>query len=213
MTSRAINGQRENMLIQAWEQEAQKYAVDVQKLNSRQRAILEAAKEYFDTLKKNGVSISKNFPHEIDTYEMALAWVLKVGNNEDLLRRLFRSVVSVGHSKKVYIEHILYDPNVSIFQGFVAVHDIYDQYKKDIPATDWFEPVLAVLYYSLVCENIYKDNVREIRSKEATKRRKGSININTLFFLITVHYKDKEGQSFDWISITPTSQLRYANIN
>lgn len=179
---------------QLWEQEALKYANVVENLDPRQRYILETAAEYYQTLVKNGAIVGAKLPHKMKDYEMALAWVVRVGNNEDLLNRMFR--YAHGLNNIFNIEHVIYDTDVPVQRGFVEIHDTLDIKRRNITNTLWYEPVVVALYWALN----YKGDIK-VKSKAATKRRKGTIDLGTKNITCRIICREKEYEAFETIHI------------
>ena len=178
---------------QQWDQEAEKYEKVVLELTQTKKVILEIAADYYNFLAKKGMPVCDVFPHKMEDYEMALAWVVQAGNNKHLAEKMFRYIPGMDNMVTIY--PICYDIEDTEY-GFKPLHVPY--LKKEIPNDNWFEPVLTVFLWAYAnSKDIVQVKVKGIRNIKKT----GYIHIRTEDVMVDIAYDKKSASSFKSIYI------------
>ena len=181
----------EQQIKESWEQEASKYTDKVSKLDNVQKSVFTCSRNLYDTLKTNLTNHGKIdianvrstdfydgnvFPHSLKTNELAMAWIMKVGDNPDMLKRLFpnQAMKGLNRLRNVTIEKKLYDFNRP------GLNEIIKNGKSvDVPID--FKIVLVILRYALLCEIQKYDELISVETKRPGAIKNGYIKIETKY--------------------------------
>lgn len=190
---------KEQRIIQAWETEAQKY--ENTKLTEEQKQVVKAAKDFYNSIKKNltlkdkydislrriGAYSGAFFPHSVKENKVAIAWILKVGDNQKELEKLFPNQVN----NAIYPREVIRKP-YTVVEG-EKIEEIYS-----------FYPVLTVLSYLLQCENWECDGLISVKSqKPGVVSKVAQINATTTLYDICITYSGDVKQPYSSIRVTP----------
>ena len=192
--NRAQQTQTSITYAQQWDQEAARYEKKVEELTLTEKVILEIAADYYNFLAKKGMPVCNVFPHKMEDYDMALAWIVQAGNNKDLAQKMFKYIPGMDNMTTIY--PICYNLGDHTGYGFEPLHDPY--LKKDIPNDNWFEPVLTVFLWAYAnSKNITKVAVKKIGNIKKT----GTIHIRTEDIQVYIAYDKKSESAFKHIYI------------
>ena len=208
----------EQQIAQNWDMEARKYSSCVAKLSNVQKAVLACARNYYETIKANltdngkvdiayarysGNYSGEYFPHSLKTNELAMAWIMKVGSNPDMLKRLFpnQAMRHLSELRPVHFEGKLYDynrPGLKEFKQSGTSKDTLVDYRM----------VLVVLRYILLCEHQNYDRIECIETnKHGVLKRIGKIEIQTKYYFIYIPFKGLQGRAFNYIDVIPKKAI------
>lgn len=207
----------EQQISQRWDMEAERYRGLCHRLNNTQKAVLTSARNYYTTLKENityngeidisqvrgdGTYAGEYFPHSLKTNELALAWIMKVGDNNDMFKRFFPNQAMPGLAvlRPVHFEGKLYDYDRP------GLNEIKQAGLKEICVD--YRMVLVVLRYLIMCEFEHYDLINSVETKRPGKIMKtGSINVDTKYYMIYIPFKGTTGHAFDYIDIKPKKAI------
>lgn len=193
----------EQNIMDKWEQEAQKY--ENISLSDEQKQIVKAAKEFYNSIKKSltmkdkydisarrvGPYSGAFFPHSLKENKVAVAWILKVGDNQEELRRLFPN----QFNSAIYAREVIREP-FTVIDG------------EKIEEKCSFYPVLTILSYLLQCENWECDGVIDVKtSKPGVVSGVGQINARTALYDICITYTGDVRKPYSKIRVTPRSAV------
>lgn len=208
----------EQQISQRWDMEAERCSALCKSLNNTQRAILTCARNYYETIKakatdngaidisqlrEGGTYAGEYFPHSLKTNELALAWIMNVGDNPDMLKRFFpnQAMPSYAQLKPVHFEGKLYDynrPGLNEFKQSKTSKDTCVDYRM----------VLVVLKYLIQCEFEHWDQINSVETKKPGRLMKsGLIDVDTKYYMIYIPFKGTQGHAFDYIDIKPKQAI------
>ena len=208
----------EQQISQNWDMEARKYSANVAQLSNIQKAVLTCARNYYETIKaymtnngKNDIAYVRDnenfsgeyFPHCLKTNELAMAWIMKVGDNPDMLKRFFpnQAMRDLSELRPVHFEGKLYDYNRPGLKEF-------NQSGTSKETAVDYRMVLVILRYVLLCEFQHYDKIENIETKKPGALKKtGKIEIETEYYFIYIPFKGVQGKAFDYIDIKPKKTI------
>lgn len=214
--------QTEQQINAYWIQESKKYKTTVENLSAVRAYILTAARCYYDNIKSkatnNGTSelaevrefrgiSGEEFPHQLKTNEIAMAWVMKVGDIPDMLKRLLPNQAMPGLTelRPVHFENRAYD------YSRPGLHALSYQGRLMESAADYRIP-LVLFRYALLCDKQGYDRLNAVEiSKPGKLIQSGIISIDTEYYNINILF-NKKGNYFEFIDINPKENLLNRNM-
>lgn len=190
------------MVTSRWESEAMKYSNI--SLTKEQLKVVNAAEGFYRAIKKNlnlqriyslnekGINWYVDyFPRSITSKSMTIAWILRAGDNQAELNKLFPD----QYYRMREVREVVREPD--------KIKTKMPLIWREEPAERGFYPVLTVLSYLLMCETWECDGLINVKNKEKSKR----IEAETTLYRIYINYTGDVFKPFHSISICPKEHV------
>lgn len=188
---------KEQKTIQNWNSLAGGY--NTQALSKEQTAVLTASRNFYESIKKsltlkNKYDISMRrvgpysgdfFPHTLKENKVAMAWILRMGDNQEELKKLFPN----QFYDKLVPQEVIRRP-------------VYTLEGKEYKEKASYQPVLTVLAYLLQCESWECDSLISVKSsKPGAISKMGSIRAETERYYIDIVYSGEIAEPYQKIKV------------